>query len=329
MTPSDIDALVNIVKQAIDQRADVIRAAADGQIAKLAETIATQHAEIASLTAKLAAIPTPKDGADATPEMVAKAVADHLAANPIPAPAPLAPTDAQLDAAVAKHFEGFTVEVPPPDPAMIAKAVADHLQAHPVPVPEAPAPLAPTDEQVARVVAKHLTDNPPEPGARGLDAIELNILPSINPQRRYAKGTYAHHDGGILRATRDTDPGDPLQSGWDVVLRGVSAIEVHPLGGAEFAIKSVLTGGGSHVTKMAAPTFAESYRDVWRESAGEYQRGDMVTHKGSVWLAKQATTERPGTGDGWKLIVKAGRDGKDLNVVKMDRPDVYKLGAQS
>ncbi|MEG8007475.1 hypothetical protein U2444_14855, partial [Listeria monocytogenes] len=60
---------------------------------------------------------------------------------------------------------------------------------------------------------------------------------------------------------------------------------------------------------------------------GEYNRGDLVTHKGAVWLAKSKTTERPGTGDAWKLVVKNGRDGKDVSVVKLDRPATYKMGA--
>jgi hypothetical protein len=160
-----------------------------------------------------------------------------------------------------------------------------------------------------------------------LDALEIVILPSINTDRRYAKGTYARWGGGVIRALRDTEPGEPMSTGcWDVVIDGVKAIEVHSLGGSEFAVKSILTGGASHITKMAAPTFDDSYKDVWKESAGEYKRGDIVTHKGSVWLAKSSTIERPGIGEGWKLIVKAGRDGKDLSVVKLDRPATYKLG---
>ena len=92
-------------------------------------------------------------------------------------------------------------------------------------------------------------------------------------------------------------------------------------------MKTILTGGQSDVVKITLPTFESAYRDVWKESAGEYKRGDLVTHKGGVWMAKSATTERPGAGDGWKLVVKAGRDGKDTSVVKLDRPDVYRLGA--
>jgi hypothetical protein len=47
--------------------------------------------------------------------------------------------------------------------------------------------------------------------------------------------------------------------------------------------------------------------------AGEqYDRGDIVTWGGSMWLAQRATAEKPDTPDsGWRLAVKKGRDGKD------------------
>lgn len=440
MTPTDIDALVSIVREAIDQRTASARLELEASLAKAMIRLELQKAEISHLSETIKAIPAPKEVREVTPEMVADAVAKYMASNPIKAievpqpiaptmdelmtavssymeanpidapkalapdqsdiaksvadymaahpvsvpsapeplaptaeqigksvksymaanpikapeplspsldmvfesvtkymdanpvqvpaaPEPLAPTAEQLDAAVAKHFEGFEVNVPEPSPEMIAKAVTDYMQANPVPVPQAPEALAPTDDQVARVVAKHLQANPPKQGERGMDAAEITILPHINPERRYAKGTYAKWAGGMIRASRDTDPGEPLQNGWDVVVDGVRALDVHPLGGGEFAVKTILTGGQSAVVKITLPTFESSYKDVWKESAGEYKRGDLVTHKGGVWMAKAATTERPGAGDGWKLVVKAGRDGKDTSVVKLERPDVYRLGA--
>jgi hypothetical protein len=385
MNPSDIDALVNIVRDAIDTRINSTRSELESNIGKALAGIKTQAESLAEFRGQVKAFEPPKDGRDATPDMVADAVQKFMAANPVKipdAPAPLSPTDsqiseavtkhmqanpvtvpeplapssdmiaeavakymaanpvtvptapealapteAQLDDAVAKHFEGFEVNVPDPTPESIESAVQKYLAINPVKVPDAPKALEPTSEQLAQAVDKHLASNPPANGARGLDALEIVILPSINTDRRYAKGTYARWGGGVIRALRDTEPGEPMSTGcWDVVIDGVKAIEVHSLGGSEFAVKSILTGGASHITKMAAPTFDDSYKDVWKESAGEYKRGDIVTHKGSVWLAKSSTIERPGIGEGWKLIVKAGRDGKDLSVVKLDRPATYKLG---
>lgn len=47
-------------------------------------------------------------------------------------------------------------------------------------------------------------------------------------------------------------------------------------------------------------------RGVWRE--GEYRAGDGVTHSGSYWIAQRDTSDRPETGDNWRLAVKRGRD---------------------
>lgn len=37
-----------------------------------------------------------------------------------------------------------------------------------------------------------------------------------------------------------------------------------------------------------------------------YKSGDLTTRSGSLWVATQDTTERPGNSGSWKLIVKAG-----------------------
>lgn len=52
------------------------------------------------------------------------------------------------------------------------------------------------------------------------------------------------------------------------------------------------------------------YRGVW--SDGEYAEGDAATYGGTLWIAKCATTQAPGTGKDWQMAVKKGRDGKDL-----------------
>lgn len=63
---------------------------------------------------------------------------------------------------------------------------------------------------------------------------------------------------------------------------------------------------------------ADFYKGIWRE--GEFQRGQMVTHGGSLFLAQRDTSDKPEASDAWKLIVKRGRDGKDgRNGEKGDR----------
>lgn len=51
------------------------------------------------------------------------------------------------------------------------------------------------------------------------------------------------------------------------------------------------------------------YQDIWCD--GQYRRNDCVTLEGSVFMATQATTTKPGMpGCDWKLIVKRGREGE-------------------
>jgi hypothetical protein len=43
-----------------------------------------------------------------------------------------------------------------------------------------------------------------------------------------------------------------------------------------------------------------------------YAKGDVVTWAGSAWIARDTTTDKPGTGaTAWQLCVKAGRDGRE------------------
>lgn len=51
------------------------------------------------------------------------------------------------------------------------------------------------------------------------------------------------------------------------------------------------------------------YEGVHR-SGQAYKRGAFVTHGGSLWHCDTDTTDRP-PGNGWKLAVPRGRDGKD------------------
>lgn len=53
------------------------------------------------------------------------------------------------------------------------------------------------------------------------------------------------------------------------------------------------------------------YRGVFK-AGDEYAAGDAVTWGGSLWIATEKTSDKPGDGDTpWRLAVKRGRDGKD------------------
>jgi integrin beta 3 len=91
---------------------------------------------------------------------------------------------------------------------------------------------------------------------------------------------------------------------------GVHSLEVKQTGRRTFEIATIKTSGV--VTKTEAKLPIPLYENVFSE-AHEYERGDMVTSGGSLWMALKDQPE--GKPDGksadWRLIVKRGRDGKD------------------
>jgi hypothetical protein len=64
-------------------------------------------------------------------------------------------------------------------------------------------------------------------------------------------------------------------------------------------------GGKVFEIKTAMPL----YDGVWKQDTA-YVPGDVITHGGSMHIAKVETTAKPGTDD-WQLSVKRGTDGRD------------------
>jgi len=54
------------------------------------------------------------------------------------------------------------------------------------------------------------------------------------------------------------------------------------------------------------------YAGIWQR-ASDYERGSVITHAGSAFVAirKTQSTDKPGESDAWQMMVKAGKDGKD------------------
>lgn len=156
-----------------------------------------------------------------------------------------------------------------------------------------------------------------ERGPAGKDAAELVIASAIDPERIYACGTWARYRGGLVRATRDTDPlagGDLHAAGWAVMVEGVADVAIVPVDehGRKFVVEMLLTGGRK--STLEVKTAIPVDRGVWKEGEA-YDRGDGVSLNGCWWIAQKETSDRPGTSPAWRMAVKAGRDGKDL------RPD--------
>jgi hypothetical protein len=148
-------------------------------------------------------------------------------------------------------------------------------------------------------------------GAPGRDAAHIEVLGGIDETRSYARGTYASHQGGLIRAVRTTDPVSEgiEKAGWQVVIEGLAALSItqSETDPRTFAVAAIQTSGKSHVQSFTFP--AMIYRGIWTE--GEFKHGDTVTWDGSLWHCEKSTTAHPGTTTDWKLVAKRGRDGKD------------------
>lgn len=147
---------------------------------------------------------------------------------------------------------------------------------------------------------------PGKDGERGLDALDIDVLPAINEERRYARGTFASHKGGLWVSRRSTDGMD----GWECIVNGLDAIEAmqDPNDPRKFGI-GIKSADGRVVTKeFRIPAMMD--RGVFKEGTS-YEEGDVVSWAGCAWVAKSSTESKPDTADGWRLMVKKGRDGKD------------------
>jgi len=178
---------------------------------------------------------------------------------------------------------------------------------------------------VAEFVAKAVAEIPvPKDGQRGeigpsgrdgRDAIQLEIMPAVDPERRYARNTVARHAGGLIRAFRDTDVinlAEMEKSGWECILEGIAGETEEVLDGGRL-IKRTTTYTSGRKLEREFKTSAWVDRGIWKE--GTYEQGDVVAWGGSSFVAQRETMEKPdsiNTSGDWRLVAKRGRDGKDL-----------------
>lgn len=144
-------------------------------------------------------------------------------------------------------------------------------------------------------------------GERGLDALDIDVLPAINEERRYARGTFASHRKGLWVARRSTDGMD----GWECLVSGVDSVEVmqDPNDPRKFGFGIKSSDGEIFTKEFRIPAMMDC--GVFKEGK-DYEEGDVVSWAGSAWVAKSATSSKPDQSpEGWRLMVKRGRDGKD------------------
>jgi len=144
-------------------------------------------------------------------------------------------------------------------------------------------------------------------GRDGLDALQLDILPAIDPARTYLRGTYARHNGGLVRYK---------ENDWEVITNGIASInEEQTEDPRDIRIVITQTSGEQCVIErhIPLPLYCGVYGDELN-SARVWMRGDTASHGGSVWHCNiNGAQSRPGTPGSreWTLMVKEGRRGKD------------------
>ncbi|AJB62294.1 phage portal protein [Enterobacter hormaechei] len=227
----------------------------------------------------VAEIPVPKDGKDFDPAMlkqaVEEAVSEAVAAIPVP-----------------RDGKSVTTEDVQP---MIQELVSASI-------PDLPDVKSLVNEAIAALPAAE----PGKDGENGRDALALEILPFIDEEKSYPRGSYATHNGGLWRAYEKTHG----MRGWECLVDGVAGIDIQQSEQRCFTLTVNRTSGASETKSFDVPVMI--YQGVFK-SGQEYLPGDTVTWGGSLWHCDEQTQDKPGEAGskGWTLAAKRGRDGRD------------------
>ena len=281
------------------------------------------------------AIPVPRDGRDYDPDVLQQAVNDAVANIPVPAdgksitPDDVRPMLEQMVKEAVSH-------IPAPrdgrdyDPDVLRKAVLEAVNDAVANIPQpadgkslTPDDVRPMLEQMVKEAVSHIhvprdgRDYDPDvlqkavldavsalPAPQdGRDATALEILPAIDDQKSFPRGTYATHQGGLWRAYEKTHG----MRGWECLVDGVADIDVSMTGERLFSVVVRQSSGQRTEKTFSLPVML--YRGVFR--AGEtYHPGDTVTWGGSLWHCNSMTEDKPGEAhsSAWTLAAKRGRD---------------------
>ena len=162
------------------------------------------------------------------------------------------------------------------------------------------------EQAVSDAVSAMPAAEPGKDGADGRDALALEILPFIDEEKSYPRGSYATHNGGLWRAYEKTHG----MRGWECLVDGVAGIDIQQSEQRCFTLKVNRTSGTSETKSFDVPVMI--YQGVFK-SDQEYLPGDTVTWGGSLWHCDERTQDKPGEAGskGWTLAAKRGRDGRD------------------
>jgi len=217
---------------------------------------------------------------------------------------PAAPELPDIGKMVKDAVAGIPVPAAPEPPALsdIEKMVRDAVAEVELPKPE---PLPDIGKMVKDAVAEMPKPKDGEPGEDGKDALQLEILPVIDTEKSYQRGTYAIHHGGLWRSYQKTTG----MNGWECLVDGISDIDIAQYDERNFTVTAIKSSGDKTEKTFSVPVMI--YRDIFKDGE-KYFPGDSVTWGGSVWYCHQETGDKPGEdgSKGWKLAVKRGRDAR-------------------
>lgn len=206
---------------------------------------------------------------------------------------------------IAQMVKDAVAEIPVPESPVLPDIdgmIQRALSAIEVPQPE---PLPDIAQMVKDAVAEMPKPDDGEPGEDGKDALQLEILPSIDLEKAYQRGTYAIHQGGLWRSYQKTTG----MKGWECLVDGISDIDITQRDERNFTVTAIKSSGEKTEKTFSVPVMI--YRDIFKDGE-KYFPGDSVTWGGSVWYCNEATGDKPGEdgSKGWKLAVKRGRDAR-------------------
>lgn len=236
------------------------------------------------MAAYLAAIPVPRDGKDADPEMIRLATAEILPAMVDKAQKMLAERLDRWTAAFPLPKDGAPGKDADPEVvrALVAKAVSE------IPAPQDGAP-----------------GKDGEPGKDGSSVALEDVLPQLEAGFSRWALDFERRAADVLQraAERIPKPKDGVDG------MSIEDLTVEDDGDGRVTFRFA-RGEVSREFTIRLPRFRDL--GVYREGQA-HQKGDGVTFGGSFWIAqKDDPPGKPGDPDsGWRLAVKKGRDGKD------------------
>ncbi|TPJ76198.1 hypothetical protein FJ422_30410 [Mesorhizobium sp. B2-6-3] len=273
----------------IDDVAPMIRAEAERVGAGV---LAAAKATVAELVANL---PPGPAGKDADPEIIKQMVDAAIAALP-PAEKGKDADPVEVAAQIAAEVERAVAALPPPRDGN--RATVEDMR-----------PLV--EESVSRAIAGIAMPKDGTNGLPGRDGIGL-------------AGALIDRTGNLVLTLTD---GTVRELGLVVGKDGESGKPGVDGLGFEEMTEELADDGRTIVRRYSRGDQVKEFRHslavvldrgVFKEGQS-YRPGDGVTWAGSFWIAQAQTSEKPDGGEGWRLAVKRGRDGKD-GVLKDERP---------